>query len=75
MSVTRKFVICMAIFLSLFMFFLILDFKGNQEVSKQGIIGEGTDVLQIQYTNMDEVETANINLPFKSREYVRIVPK
>ena len=70
----RKLVICAGIFLSLFTGFFILDNRENKELSKQGT-GAEPGVLRIQQTEMDEVETAKTYLPFRSREYVRIVPK
>lgn len=71
---TRKIVICVGIFLSLFTGFFILDNRENKELSKQGTGAEPGE-LRIQQTDLDEVETAKTTVPFGSREYVRIVPQ
>ncbi|WP_079507181.1 hypothetical protein [Mesobacillus jeotgali] len=66
---TRKLIVCVGIFLSLFTGFMLLDQKDDNELSN-----ERTGVLNVQQSDMDEVETAE-NFPFGSREYVRIVPR
>lgn len=71
---TRKIVICVGIFLSLFTGFFILDNRENKELSKQGTGAEPGE-LRIQQTDLDEVETAKTTVPFGSREYVRILPQ
>jgi hypothetical protein len=68
---TRKIVVCVGIFLSLFTGFFFLDHKENKELSKQGT-GAEPGVLRIQQTDLNEVETAKTYVPFRSREYVRI---
>lgn len=71
---TRKIVVCVGIFLSLFTGFFILDNREDKELSKQGTGAEPGE-LRIQQTDLDEVETAKTTVPFGSREYVRIVPQ
>lgn len=71
---TRKIVVCVGIFLSLFTGFFILDNREDKELSKQGTGAEPGE-LRIQQTDLDEVETAKTSVPFGSREYVRIVPQ
>ncbi|MBT2659427.1 hypothetical protein [Bacillus sp. ISL-45] len=65
----RKLIVCVGIFLSLFTGFMILDQNDEKELSNKG-----PGVLEIQQSDMDEVETATY-VPFGSREYVRIVPQ
>ncbi|MBT2638128.1 hypothetical protein [Bacillus sp. ISL-39] len=65
----RKLIVCVGIFLSLFTGFMILDQNDEKELSNKG-----SGVLEIQQSDMDEVETATY-VPFGSREYVRIVPQ
>jgi hypothetical protein len=48
---------------------MFLDNRDNKELSKQE-----PGVLKVQQSEMDEVETATYE-PFRSREYVRIVPQ
>lgn len=65
---TRKLIVCSAIFASLFSGFMILD---NREDS----LNRKPVVIRIQQSGVDEVKAANPSLPFKAREYVRIVPR
>jgi hypothetical protein len=65
----RKLIVCVGIFLSLFLGFMFLDQKADNELANKG-----PGVLNVQQSDMDEVETAEY-FPFGSREYVRIVPK
>lgn len=65
----RKLIVCVGIFLSLFTGFMFLDQMDDEELSNKG-----PGVLEIQQSDLDEVETATY-VPFGSREYVRIVPK
>lgn len=65
----RKLIVCVGIFLSLFTGFMFLDFRDGKELSKKG-----PGVLNVQESDIDEVETATF-VPFRSREYVRIVPQ
>lgn len=71
----RKIVVSIGIFLSLFTGFLVLDHKEDKGMSKQELLDAEPGVLRIQQNEMDEVETAKTYIPFKSREYVRIVPQ
>lgn len=68
----RKLIVCAAIFLSLFAGFMFLDHMEDQEMTRQRFGSEPG--VRIQQTELDEVETAKTFIPFKSREYVRIVP-
>lgn len=65
----RKLIVCVGIFLSLFTGFMFLDQRDDNELSNKG-----PGVLNVQQSDMDEVETAEF-IPFGSREYVRIVPQ
>ncbi|MFT9599003.1 hypothetical protein [Mesobacillus sp.] len=65
----RKLIVCIGIFLSLFSGFMFLDNRDDKDLSKQG-----SGVLKVQQSELDEVETATY-VPFGSREYVRIVPQ
>jgi hypothetical protein len=69
----RKLLVCAAIFLCLFAGFMYLDNMENKEMTRQRIGSEPG--VRIQQTELDEVETAKTFMPFKSREYVRIVPQ
>ena len=71
---TRKLVVCVGIFLSLFTGFMILDNREDKELSKQGT-GVEPGLLRVQQSELDEVETAKSYIPFGSREYVRIMPQ
>lgn len=48
---------------------MFLDQRDDNELSNKG-----PGVLNVQQSDMDEVETAEF-IPFGSREYVRIVPQ
>ena len=74
-AMVRKIVVSIGIFLSLFTGFLVLDHKEDKGMSKQELLDAEPGVLRIQQNEMDEVETAKTYIPFKSREYVRIVPQ
>lgn len=65
---TRKLVVCTMIFISLFMGFMILE-------NWEDRINREPGVLRIQQSGVDEAGTANTTLPFKAREYVRILPR
>ncbi|HAQ07061.1 MAG TPA: hypothetical protein DCR24_05885 [Bacillus bacterium] len=71
----RKVIVSIGIFLSLFTGFLVLDHREDKDISKQEAVDEEPGVLRIQQNDLDEVETAKTYVPFKSREYVRIVPQ
>lgn len=70
----RKLIVCTGIFLILFAGFMFLDYIVDKEISKQRA-GSEQGLLRIQQTELDEVETAKTYIPFKAREYVRIVPQ
>lgn len=75
-SMARKLIVCISIFLTLWTVFFILDYGEREGIAKQGITTtEESGVLQIQVTELERAGTRIASPFFGPREYVKIVPR